>query len=813
MIDDRLPDGDFPEAHPSPLLLPHRPLRVLTVGEGDLSYSVALSRVFGGASGRRSSSDGLSGSGTLNLNELPGVQMTATTLPNRTSLSKIYALAQKNINELEGIWDQTVLHNVDENPKLQNETFDAICFSHPHLGLHDLADEAAHAAKHSVLVGHFLHAASQLLRLNNSNDNDNDNTSGKGGTIHLTLCGNQSTTWGVKGHAERLGLVIIREKEPSSIHSFLPLGEEDGDGVMGACPIDAEAIKMAAVAAAAGQTSKWAARRKFRSGALGSKHWLGKFGYEHRRTGGDDDMKVERSVEIVFGIQSKRENKGSPPRSPFTGKASCDSSSGRKRCNICGHRLEEKENEDMHVKQMALPIVSPSTPARNTKWKCEKTKKTFTTEYALLSFLEQQKSQPNAPLKPRNVNESTLPSKVDKSQCIRIEHTVPESCDGDRAKNHVRKVAFSQQLRTKKLSHAAFTEDRVLLKESPIEETRLVRAGDVLTFLHDPSGTCIRPSSDSNSGGSNATGILSGGENPHQGMVSIRWAKDDVAVVWKPRGIRCRGFFDATLQSALRPILPPIFTDGSDGASTRTPNDAIPISRLEIGCSGFCLVSRTPEALKRLEARDSDGEIFHTFVALVHGRVPEEWREGNPMYLPEAKKSRRHKRKAQAVCFTPNSNTNEENLKGKCTESDPDDNDDVTTSTHDNAPKLTTDMVTATLLSVTDKSSTVSLSTIQITSHARSGKLFGDICHALRTRNHAVVGDKFARSDQRGGAAVSSLPRYCSPISKGKVQLRCYGIRVDAEKIDCNTTVPLRMMATTWSSAENAVAAKRSAED
>ena len=34
---------------------------------------------------------------------------------------------------------------------------------HPHLGLSDLLDEAAHAQRHSVLLAHFLHSASALL--------------------------------------------------------------------------------------------------------------------------------------------------------------------------------------------------------------------------------------------------------------------------------------------------------------------------------------------------------------------------------------------------------------------------------------------------------------------------------------------------------------------------------------------------------------------------------------------------------------------------------------------------------------------------
>ena len=38
---------------------------------------------------------------------------------------------------------------------------------------------------------------------------------------------------------------------------------------------------------------EWAARRKFRSGQLGTVHWLARYGYEHRRCEGDAEMRVE----------------------------------------------------------------------------------------------------------------------------------------------------------------------------------------------------------------------------------------------------------------------------------------------------------------------------------------------------------------------------------------------------------------------------------------------------------------------------------------------------------------------------------------
>ncbi len=46
--------------------------------------------------------------------------------------------------------------------------------------------------------------------------------------------------------------------------------------------------------------------RKYRNGKLGSKHFLGRYGYRHRRTGGDlyggndADMAVHQSINFIF---------------------------------------------------------------------------------------------------------------------------------------------------------------------------------------------------------------------------------------------------------------------------------------------------------------------------------------------------------------------------------------------------------------------------------------------------------------------------------------------------------------------------------
>ena len=92
-------------------------MRVLTVGDGDLSYSLALQRAFGGT-----------------------IQLTATVLPTEDELAATYANAAANAAELQGC-GAVVRYGVDATALATaelGEPYEAVVFSHPHLGLADL---------------------------------------------------------------------------------------------------------------------------------------------------------------------------------------------------------------------------------------------------------------------------------------------------------------------------------------------------------------------------------------------------------------------------------------------------------------------------------------------------------------------------------------------------------------------------------------------------------------------------------------------------------------------------------------------------
>ena len=219
--------------------------RILTVGDGDLSYSVALARAFGDT-----------------------IELTATTLLDEAELLATYSAAGSVLVELRerGV---CVRHGVDATaldavqPPLGEQ--DRVVFNHPHLGLADLNDVQAHARRHEVLLAHYLATAAALLPA-------------AGGAVHLTLCGNQPRAWSVEAHGTRLGLGTPQSVDVSTAAAAASLG----------------------LAPPRPPEEGWAARARFRNGSLGSKHWLSRYGYEHRRSEGDLDMNVDRSVELVW---------------------------------------------------------------------------------------------------------------------------------------------------------------------------------------------------------------------------------------------------------------------------------------------------------------------------------------------------------------------------------------------------------------------------------------------------------------------------------------------------------------------------------
>ena len=230
-----------------------RRLRILTVGDGDLTYSLSLVRALGPSQ----------------------IDLTASVLVgSEAELIQTYSNAAGVLFELGSEWKVPVLFGVDAariretlppNPSQRHE-FDIVAFNHPHLGTRLLGEESerGHALRHHALLAHYFRSAAKVL----------PNPKEGGGLVHVCLCGTQPSTWDVTGAAVRAGLLLALECGTAGpIVDWLGLawGGEKGN------------TNLELLRAKPG----YAAPRRYRNGRLGSRHSLGKYGYRHRRTGGE----------------------------------------------------------------------------------------------------------------------------------------------------------------------------------------------------------------------------------------------------------------------------------------------------------------------------------------------------------------------------------------------------------------------------------------------------------------------------------------------------------------------------------------------
>ena len=179
------------------------------------------------------------------------------------------------------------------------------------------SNEQAHAQRHHVLLSHYFSSAKSCL--------------GEGGIVHVCLCGRQPQTWKVLQAAERQGLELrdtVSTNVP--IHTWLPFLSSEPAPVL----------------------SHYPAPRRYRNGKLGSKHFLGRYGYRHRRTHGDQqpsgiamDVNVNGSIHFVFsvmtsaGIEKEQQSKMS-----FVNE-----------CQVCGIKFDSIQELHRHYIAPALP--------------------------------------------------------------------------------------------------------------------------------------------------------------------------------------------------------------------------------------------------------------------------------------------------------------------------------------------------------------------------------------------------------------------------------------------------------------------------
>jgi hypothetical protein len=168
-----------------------------------------------------------------------------------------------------------------------------------------------------------------------------------------------------------------------------------------------------------------------------------------------------------------------------------------------------------------------------------------------------------------------------------------------------------------------------------------------------------------------------------------------------------------------------------------------------------------------MRAHATRGAVVHTFVVLVHGRhAPEAWATpgGGHIALPPPPPSRNERERAAAG----GGGASVEEAVG----------DD--------------DTATVRVRCTTPDGSDAALSTLEVSSGARRGKLCAAIAHALHRAGLPVVGDRRAARER------DALPRSCGALRRvTRLQLACVALTAPGG-VAAERACPPALLATHW---------------
>ena len=598
-------------------------LRVLTVGDGDLTLSLALARAYGDQ---------------LDL-------VASTLLKSSDDLVATYS----NLQVLKELQERKVpiRYGVDAThiEETGNDKWDVILFHHPHLG--PIVDEQVHAERHFSLLAHYFFSASKCLR--------------PGGLVHVCLCGNQPQTWRVEQAAQQQGLVKVATT-PTSAQEWLSPS-------LVALPVQ----------------SHYPAPRRYRNGKLGSKHFLGRYGYRHVRTHGKVsgvDINVSGSLHFMFQKDGQGEHK-----------QVCRET----QCRVCGMVFPSLQALQEHARAPALPdpVTTVSTINHSTVENDESTDErvdddntepldTFVGDCDKDDiFVEVSHNDPDCNHEIASSDDSFhVNVSEDSVGEIIFRSVVQDVHDGKRLKWYLRQSCVSDMGLSKHECTTIIKDERVAVNgKVATDSSRILRSGDRITLLDTV-----------NDGTSTTT------------LVDIQYRSDNVLVVYKPVGIRTTGSFSSnTLEMMV-------------SAHTGLPFKSV--SKLDTGCAGLCILQRNGGTMVK--------DVSHVFTALVHGHVPDSW-NGSSKDLP-IESMRRWRKGGNGT----------KRLRHEVSDVQFD----------ESTPSETGDKVELCVIEKTACSAeTPALSTLRVTTSSKASGLCSAICFLLRKQGHPVVNDRSCRRE------------------------------------------------------------------
>jgi hypothetical protein len=766
-------------------------LRILTVGDGDLTLSLAIARAYG------NNDQVLVSASTLE----PCQEDLLRAYPNAV----VAELQERGVPVLYGV-DATRLHcsprlaapilpstQEQQKQKILNE-WDVILFHHPHLGLSLLKDqdEEQHARRHHVLLSHYLNSACRVLaarvdfesHTNATEENKSEHKSASGGRhlrdgglVHVCLCGTQAETWRLVEAAQRQGLRLLRTMptteafhhiwESPSPNEALALGVLDDTG----CQVNDDQSLWKVYPSQPG----FAAPRRYRNGKLGSRHFLGKYGYRHRRTEGQEyqglsaDMNVSGSMHYVF---CRNRQIGDLHRGGGTATAATSTktpemlgkecpTSSQYTCTVCDLQFESLDALHQHSLAPALPEKVGTTAKTLVKQADALTLsrdiKLYDERPAEANRMDQLKTSSETP---KNVAEAQEMVMVMAEKVVKKNASAPtgmsDSLRGQNPPQRKEESSFTvssehhgKRLRwylrqcfptlTKRTTDVAIQAGRVRISGTPVfDSSRILSTGDPVTLCDNEDAeqkstfmSVITPSIPTMSA---AVDIVQ------------RIPAHSILVVWKGAGIRTRGMFAG---GGGRDTLEYMISK-QEGCNYTS------LTHMDTGCLGLCALSKSEE-IETTQCR-----IQHVISALVHGTVPDSWCN-SPLQvrIPIQRQWKRKKRKRtdQAQQSIPLSSGTEapspfvsveENFEG----GDVEEGEIMDLHCTERSSNMSGDLALSTL-------------SLRVATPSSSS-----LCLYLRKQGYPVVGDRFCRRE------YLSLKRSIRNRLKDKLCVGCFQLEL-----------------------------------
>lgn len=651
------------------------PLRLLTVGDGDISFSLSLKRAY------------------------PGISVTASTLvESPTELRKLYNNAAANTTEFEESWNEQIIYKVDATHLKQtiHEKYDLILFNHPHLGDSALKEsESLAAQRHYSLLSHYFHSALDILS--------------EQGRIHVCLSGNQPKTWNVIEAATNCGLKCVSQESTS-------------------CPIskwlfqngDCQNYQLAEA------KSHYKPPRKFRNGKLGSKHFLARYGYRHRRTEGDlfqgdaKEMNVQQSVNFVFVIDDEAPSKLKAVMAVTT------------TCNICGMQFDNNGHLRAHLRAPALPDVAHKSCREGNTERSHTTSNTKPFD----DVKDAPVAATSASAKPHNdIKDITL-----------IEAAVGKQYDSKRLKTVCRQEGFplSKYIKSKSQVENAIKNGRVFVNGLAAFDTgRFLKENDIVTLVKERQN---QAADDNNKEvANNASAIKFVQEIPSTQAQGL-----SIVIANKPVGVRCVGSFASTTLEMKTQKHYESYR-GVERLFCR------PLTKLDTGCHGLCALAISP---KEMDEKLESLRICYNFTVLVHGRLPETWKNGIYATIPTNGVRQWKRRKTETAGAEDHDSS-------------------ITVSRSELGLESAIFIKPLDMLSISgvEQQDEQCISTLIARSRHDDGRLANVIPYILRKLGYPVVNDRFAKRE------YSCLPRKMKNVLKQKICIGCYSLDIDFEQV------------------------------